>query len=67
MIIDTSDLGQEILGWSRDLDPIEESLVEFVRDNPAGQDHEQTPIILMHPTDGKAVWEKQARRYNRYE
>lgn len=58
MIIDANDLGQEILGWSRDLDPIEESLVEFVRDNPAGQDHEQTPIILMHPTDGKAVWEK---------
>lgn len=49
MIVDANDLGQEILGFSDGLLPIASSLKEFIKDNPAGQEHEQTPIILIHP------------------
>lgn len=49
MIVDANDLGQEILGFSNGLLPIASVLHEFIKDNPAGQEHELTPIILMHP------------------
>ena len=48
MIVDANDLGQEILGYSKGLSGIAEYLGEFIKDNPAGQGHEQTPIILIH-------------------
>lgn len=48
MIVDANDLGQEILGYSDDLEPLRDHLKEFIADNPAGQCRECTPIILMH-------------------
>lgn len=48
MIVDANDLGQEILGFSDDLKDKEKYLKEFIKDNPAGQDRQTTPIILMH-------------------
>ena len=47
MIVDANDLGQEILGCSDDLKE-RDDLKEFIKDNPAGQGNECTPIILMH-------------------
>ena len=49
MIVDANDLGQEILGFSDGLQSISFCLKDFIKDNPAGQEHEQTPIILIHP------------------
>ena len=46
MIVDANDLGQEILGCSDDIKDY--NLKEFIKDNPAGQGNECTPIILMH-------------------
>ena len=47
MLVDANDLGQELLGCSDDLKD-NEYLMEFIKDNPAGQGNECTPIILMH-------------------
>lgn len=48
MIIDANDISVEILGKSSDLDFIsEENLADMVRDNPAGQDDELTPFIII--------------------
>lgn len=47
MLVDANDLGQEILGFSNDLKEKEAFLKEFIKDNPAGQEKELTPIILM--------------------
>ena len=52
MIVDANDLGQEILGFSDDLKDKEKLLKEFIKDNPAGQGNECTPIILMHEEKG---------------
>lgn len=48
MIVDANDLGQEILGYSSDLEDKKKYLKEFIKDNPAGQGNECTPIILFH-------------------
>lgn len=48
MLVDANDLGQEILGYSDDLEDKKDILKEFIKDNPAGQGNECTPIILMH-------------------
>lgn len=47
MIVDANDLGQEILGKSADLQWNDETLKQIIRDNPAGQDQDCTPIILI--------------------
>ena len=47
MIVDANDLGQEILGHSSDIELSEEELKGLIRDNPAGQGKELTPIILI--------------------
>lgn len=47
MIVDANDLGQEILGHSQDITLSEEELKGLIKDNPAGQGKEQTPIILI--------------------
>lgn len=48
MIIDANDISVEILGVSEDLkDTDKEYLAELVRDNPAGQDDELTPFIII--------------------
>lgn len=47
MIVDANDLGQEMLGTSDDLTERREELLKIIRDNPAGQGQQQTPLILI--------------------
>jgi len=47
MILDSNDLGQEILGKSDDIILNYQELKELIKDNPAGQGKEQTPMILI--------------------
>lgn len=47
MIVDANDLGQEILGVSSDLKGREDYLKQLIRDNPAGQGRQTTPLILI--------------------
>ena len=47
-VVDANDISIEILGKSPDLaDVSDETLAELIRDNPAGQDDELTPFILI--------------------
>lgn len=47
MIVDACDISVAILGKAACLDIPDRILEEIVRDNPAGQDDQQTPIILI--------------------
>ena len=47
MIVDANDLGQEILGKSDNIKLSVEELKGLIKDNPAGQANQQTPIILI--------------------
>lgn len=47
MIVDANDLGQEILGTCEELKEKDEKLKQIIRDNPAGQGRECTPLILI--------------------
>ena len=47
MIVDSNDFGKEILGKSKDITLTEKVLKQIIRDNPAGQDQETTPLILI--------------------
>lgn len=47
MIVDSNDLGCEILGKSSDIQYDDEFLKLIIRDNPAGQEQFRTPIILI--------------------
>ena len=47
MIVDANDLGQEVLGYSSDMPLSEEEMLGLIRDNPAGQDDQLTPLILI--------------------
>ena len=49
MIVDACDISVEVLGKSEGLKLSNDTLAEIVRDNPAGQDDECTPIILVRP------------------
>lgn len=59
MIIDANDISVEILGTSPALRALsEEFLCETVRDNPAGQDDELTPFIII-----RDIKDKEAQPY----
>lgn len=47
MIVDANDLGQEILGKSDDIKLKNRTLKQMIKDNPAGQGQQRTPIILI--------------------
>lgn len=47
MIVDANDLGVEILGKSSSIGYTEEELKGMIKDNPAGQANQQTPMILI--------------------
>ena len=47
MIVDANDLGQELLGYSDVITESEEELLGMIKDNPAGQGKQTTPIILI--------------------
>ena len=47
MIIDINDLGGNILGKSKDLEGKKKFILEILKDNPAGQSNQQTPILIL--------------------
>jgi hypothetical protein len=47
VIADINDLGGNILGKSQDLKGKEKLLLKILKDNPAGQNNEQTPILIL--------------------
>lgn len=47
MIVDSNDFGQEILEKSDDIKIDNKTLKQIIRDNPAGQGQQRTPIILI--------------------
>ena len=47
MIVDANDLNVEILGKSSSLEDSDAVLEKIIKDNPAGQSHQLTPIILI--------------------
>ena len=47
MIVDSNDFGQEILGKSDDIKIKDKILKQMIRDNPAGQGQQTTPLILI--------------------
>lgn len=47
MIIDACDISAVVLGKSSDLTKTKEELVGLIKDNPAGQDDQCTPLILI--------------------
>ena len=47
IVADINDLGGNILGTSKNLKNQEKLLLEILKDNPAGQSNEQTPIIII--------------------
>jgi len=56
IIVDANDLNVEILGVAPSLaDKPREFFAELIRDNPAGQDDELTPLILIRPVAEEAA------------
>ena len=50
VLVDANDLNQEMLAASPDLlERPEKDLLDLIRDNPAGQDDELTPFVLLRP------------------
>ena len=49
MIVDANDLDVAILGHCSQLTQSNEELLDLIRDNPAGQDRQLTPFILIRP------------------
>ena len=47
MLVDANDLGQELLGHSDSISLSEKELLGLIRDNPAGQGRQCTPLILI--------------------
>ena len=60
MIVDASDLGQDLLGYSPKMkqELTEQEMLEIIKDNPAGQGKELTPIILIRKKDNIKIKEK---------
>lgn len=54
MIVDANDISVDILGKAEVLEDItDERLAEYIADNPAGQDDELTPFIIIRDITGK--------------
>ena len=47
VVADVNDLGRNIIGKSNDLKDREKEILEALKDNPAGQSNQQTPIIIL--------------------
>lgn len=60
MIVDANDLGQELLGYSSVIKYTDEQLLGMIKDNPAGQQKEQTPLILIREVKKKKKNQKNA-------
>jgi hypothetical protein len=57
VIVDANDLGVEILGKSHDINYSENELIGMIKDNPAGQSAQQTPMILVRQQVEDLVFE----------
>lgn len=56
VVADINDLGGNILGKSSDLKGKEKLILKILKDNPAGQSAEQTPILILRKTnEGKLL------------
>ncbi|WP_350344304.1 coenzyme F420-0:L-glutamate ligase [Proteinivorax tanatarense] len=49
VIVDANDLGVDILGKSYSVNYTNEEMIKLLKDNPAGQEDQQTPIVLYRP------------------
>ena len=47
MIVDANDYGVEILGACSEIACTKQELIDVIKDNPAGQENETTPLILI--------------------
>lgn len=47
MIVDANDFGQVILGKPSDIKEKDENLIKMIKDNPANQFQERTPLVLI--------------------
>lgn len=47
MVVDANDYGVQILGKNKEIKYDDETLAKLIKDNPAGQEGEQTPFILV--------------------
>ena len=47
VIVDVNDLGREMLGMSDDIKEKKGLILDVLKDNPAGQGNQQTPIIIL--------------------
>ena len=54
MIVDSNDFGQVILGKSYDIEVEDDILRQLIKDNPAGQGRQMTPIILIRKKNKEA-------------
>ena len=52
MIVDANDFNVEILGKSNNLCYNDEELKQIIKDNPAGQSNQLTPIVLIRKNVG---------------
>ncbi len=62
MIVDANDLGQEILGKSADIRLSDKVLKQMIRDNPAGQNQQRTPLILIRRAEKAACKQEESHR-----
>ena len=51
MIVDANDISVEILGKNKEIKYDDKFLAELIKDNPAGQSREQTPLILIRQVE----------------
>lgn len=51
MVVDANDISVEILGTNREIAYDRATLAKIIKDNPAGQSRQQTPFILIRPTN----------------
>lgn len=58
MIVDANDISVDILGTSSDIKRNESDLAAMIEDNPAGQDDECTPFILI-----RNIYDREAEEY----
>lgn len=57
MIVDANDLGVEILGAAKNIPYSKEELKSLIRDNPACQEAECTPFVIIRPAERHAPQE----------
>ena len=53
MVVDANDINVEILGKADVIEQTEEEIKALIKDNPAGQANQQTPIILIRQVEQK--------------